>query len=227
MRVFGRADAGVRAPSRERHERSEDHSFRSRPSQMPRPPARGVGGLLPNVPRLLHAPAGGLTNLPFQQSAGRAASGLGRPISHLRTGAEATAQPASARSISGPDQPRAIETSPRVRRSCLAVVPHTWLARPCAPFRGSRCIVDNKGMLAFCQGFVRTFYPLRHARACRGHPRLASSKREGVDGRDEPGHDDAAASRNDSRFSAAPLPKGYVLRRARGDRRRRGPLAFM
>ena len=54
-------------------------------------------------------------------------------------------------------QGKAIETSPCVRRSCLAVVPHTWLARPCAPFRGSRCIIDNKGILAFCQYCVQKF----------------------------------------------------------------------
>jgi hypothetical protein len=31
----------------------------------------------------------------------------------------------------------------------------------------------------------------RHARACRGHPRLSFdvSAKEGVDGRDKPGHD--------------------------------------
>jgi hypothetical protein len=32
---------------------------------------------------------------------------------------------------------------------------------------------------------------LRHARACRGHPRLScgTSSKQGVDGRDKPGHD--------------------------------------
>jgi hypothetical protein len=32
----------------------------------------------------------------------------------------------------------------------------------------------------------------RHARACRGHPRLACSRfaKKGVDGRDKPGHDE-------------------------------------
>jgi hypothetical protein len=29
----------------------------------------------------------------------------------------------------------------------------------------------------------------RHARACRGHPRLPSFKKQDVDGRDKPGHD--------------------------------------
>jgi len=31
----------------------------------------------------------------------------------------------------------------------------------------------------------------RHARACRGHPRLACPRLKDVDGRDKPGHDAA------------------------------------
>jgi hypothetical protein len=30
----------------------------------------------------------------------------------------------------------------------------------------------------------------RHARACRGHPRLAAAQQIGADGRDKPGHDE-------------------------------------
>jgi hypothetical protein len=56
---------------------------------------------------------------------------------------------------------------------------------------------------------------LRHARPCAGHPRLRSvSAPKGVDGRDEPGHDEAGAlnqpandlNRNRSFFS---LPQAY------------------
>jgi hypothetical protein len=46
--------------------------------------------------------------------------------------------------------------------------------------------------------------PRRHARACRGHPRLCGlEEKQVVDGRDKPGHDDAESSRN--------LPGGAVL----------------
>ena len=128
------------------------------PSQMPRPPARGVCGRYPYRNRSgLPPPSTALTCAASpSRGPGRSVRAFGRPFCDLRTAVGATAQPAPARSISG-HRRKAIETSPRVRRSCLAVVPHTWLARPCAPFRGSRCIVDNKGMLAFCQDFVRTF----------------------------------------------------------------------
>jgi hypothetical protein len=39
----------------------------------------------------------------------------------------------------------------------------------------------------------------RHARACRGHPRLSfdASAKEGVDGRDKPGHDDVEVLQNE------------------------------
>jgi hypothetical protein len=44
----------------------------------------------------------------------------------------------------------------------------------------------------------------RHARACRGHPRLCGpAASEVVDGRDKPGHDDEKSSRD--------LPGGAVL----------------
>jgi len=38
----------------------------------------------------------------------------------------------------------------------------------------------------------------RHARACRGHPRLAfnAASKKGVDGRDRPGHDVERTSTN-------------------------------
>src|SRR5580700_1702944 len=46
--------------------------------------------------------------------------------------------------------------------------------------------------------------PRRHARACRGHPRLCGlAVKQVVDGRDKPGHDDTGSSRD--------LPGGAVL----------------
>ena len=37
---------------------------------------------------------------------------------------------------------------------------------------------------------VRVEHSARHARACRGHPRLPCSRKKGVDGRHKAGHDD-------------------------------------
>src|SRR4029077_1883913 len=46
--------------------------------------------------------------------------------------------------------------------------------------------------------------PRRHARACRGHPRLCGLvAKQVVDGRDKPGHDDTGSSRD--------LPRGAIL----------------
>src|SRR5712672_2889442 len=47
----------------------------------------------------------------------------------------------------------------------------------------------------------------RHARACRGHPRLRTRREKDVDGRDKPGHDDVDRSRAVSRST----PRSYRI----------------
>ena len=169
----------VRAPSRERRERSGSSFIQEPPGQMPRPPARGVLWPVPlPQPQWPPATVHGV-DVPLLPAEGRVdpLRPLAAPSAICAPQSEPPLNPRRPGPFLGQTSREPLRHRHASPRSCLAVVPHTWLARPCAPFRGSRCIVDNKGMLAFCQGFVRTFFPLRHARARRGHPRLALVER--------------------------------------------------